>query len=71
MESSPEEPFDYVAEGVKVEYFDLVMQTTARARAEDNPDCYVGFGGDVYIITYPVERGKLDVFSSFTLHLPS
>ncbi|KAJ7146286.1 hypothetical protein C8R44DRAFT_864069 [Mycena epipterygia] len=67
---SPQEPFDYVSEGVKVELWDMPRQCNVRAHADDNPDTYVGLGGDVFVITYPLQRGQLGTCATQRLQLP-
>ncbi|KAJ7497634.1 hypothetical protein FB451DRAFT_1550456 [Mycena latifolia] len=67
---SPQEPFDYVSEGVKVEVWDMSSQQNLRARAEDNPETYFGLGGDIFIITYPLKRGQLGIYATQKLQLP-
>lgn len=67
---SPQEPFDYVSEGVKVEFWDMNAQCNIPARGDDNPDTYIGLGGDVFVITYPLQRVQLEACATQRLQLP-
>jgi hypothetical protein len=38
----------------------MIRQCNVRASAEDNPDTYFVFGGDIFAVTYPLEREQFD-----------
>ncbi|KAJ7672582.1 hypothetical protein DFH06DRAFT_1293285 [Mycena polygramma] len=66
----PQEPFDYVTEGVKVRYLDTMRQRAVRVRAEDNPEAYIAFGGDIFVVTFPRERGRFNDCVTENLQFP-
>ncbi|KAJ7092767.1 hypothetical protein C8R44DRAFT_750254 [Mycena epipterygia] len=66
----PQEAFDYVAEGVTVELWDMIGQSSVRVRVEDNPETYIGLGGDIFVITYPLQRRRFETCTTSSLQLP-
>ncbi|KAJ7454524.1 hypothetical protein B0H11DRAFT_2068835 [Mycena galericulata] len=67
---SPQEPFDYVAEHVKVELWDVFQQRNVRAHVKDNPETYYSFGGNIFVVTYPRQRGNFAQYATEKLQLP-
>ncbi|KAJ7503196.1 hypothetical protein B0H11DRAFT_1988219 [Mycena galericulata] len=67
---SPQEPFDYVAEHVKVELWDVFQQRNVRAHVRDNPEAYYSFGGNIFVVTYPRQRGNFAQYATEKLQLP-